>query len=86
METMNIAIPEGLKSFAHERTQRSGFASVSEYVRDLIRADQKAAAREAIEALIVEGLESGDAIPVTREYWEEKRRNLAREFAITAKS
>jgi antitoxin ParD1/3/4 len=29
-----------------------------------------------IDALLLEGVESGDPIPVTAEYWEEKKRKL----------
>ena len=86
MDTMNIAVPEAMKAFAHERSQQGGYSSVSEYIRHLIRADQKAAAREAIEAAIIQGLESGEPIAVTREYWEEKRRELQREFGGKAES
>ena len=41
METMNIALPEVLKDYVQERVQHDGYSSVSEYVRELIRADQK---------------------------------------------
>jgi antitoxin ParD1/3/4 len=31
---------------------------------------------ERIDALLLEGLDSGEPIPVTKEYWEEKKRKL----------
>jgi antitoxin ParD1/3/4 len=76
METMNIALPEAMKHFVQERATEGGYSSVSEYVRDLIRADQKRKAEERIDALLLEGLDSGSPIPVTPEYWEEKKRRL----------
>ena len=76
METMNIALPEAMKSFVRERVSEGGYSSVSEYVRDLIRADQKRKAEERIDALLLEGLDSGQPVPVTSEYWEEKKRKL----------
>ena len=76
METMNIALPESMKHFVQERVSEGGYSSVSEYVRDLIRADQKRKVEERIDALLLEGLDSGEPIPVTREYWEEKKRKL----------
>jgi antitoxin ParD1/3/4 len=76
METMNIALPETMKHYVQERVNEGGYSSVSEYVRDLIRADQKRKAEERIDALLLEGLESGPPIPVTPEYWEEKKRKL----------
>ena len=76
MDTMNIALPESMKTFVQERVVEGGYSSASEYVRDLIRADQKRKAEERIDALLLEGLDSGQPIPVTPEYWEEKKRKL----------
>ncbi len=84
VETMNIALPESMKHFVQERVTADRCSSVSEYVRDLIRADQKREATERIDALLLEGLESGEPIPVTPEYCEEKKRRLADRIAKTS--
>jgi antitoxin ParD1/3/4 len=76
METMNIALPDSMKHFVQDRVSEGGYSSVSEYVRDLIRSDQRRKAEERIDALLLEGLDSGPPIPVTPEYWEEKKRRL----------
>lgn len=76
MDTMNIALPESMKHFVQERVSEGGYSSVSEYVRDLIRADQKRRAEERIDALLLDGLASGQPIPVDPKYWEEKKRKL----------
>jgi antitoxin ParD1/3/4 len=76
METMNIALPESMKLFVQERVAEGGYSSASEYVRELIRADQRRKAQDRIDALLLQGLDSGEPIPVTREYWEEKKRQL----------
>jgi antitoxin ParD1/3/4 len=76
METMNIALPESMKHFVQERVTEGGYSSVSEYVRELIRADQKRKVEERIDTLLLEGLDSGQPIPITSEYWEEKKRRL----------
>jgi antitoxin ParD1/3/4 len=73
---MNIALPESMKNFVQERVAEGGYSSVSEYVRDLIRGDQKRKAEERIDTLLLEGLASGESIPVTKEYWDEKKRKL----------
>jgi antitoxin ParD1/3/4 len=78
METMNIALPESMKHFVQERVNEGGYSSVSEYVRELIRADQKRNAEERIDALLIEGLGSGDPITITPEYWENKKRQLTK--------
>lgn len=45
-------------------------------MRELIRADQKRKLEERIDTLLLEGLESGEPIAITPEYWEEKKRKL----------
>jgi len=76
-ETMNIAPPESLKVFVQERVADGGYSSVSAYVRELIGTDQKRRLEERIDALLLEGLNSGAPIEATPEYWEAKKRKLA---------
>ena len=76
METMNIALPESMKHFVQERVTEGGYSSVSEYMRELIRTDQKRKVEELIDTVLLEGLDSGQPIPVTPEFWEEKKRRL----------
>ena len=73
MTTMNISLPESLKAFVDAQVSSGGYSSTSEYVRHLLRAEQKRQAKEALEMELLEGLtEPGEE--VTREYWEELRR------------
>jgi antitoxin ParD1/3/4 len=81
METMNIALPESMKHFVQERVTDGGYSSVSEYVRELIRADQKRKTEERIDTLLLEGLESGQPVAVNDEYWDEKKRKLTDRLA-----
>ena len=80
METMNIALPESLKQFVQTRVDEGRYDSVSEYVRELIRADQRREAEERIDDLLKEGLESGDPILVGGDYWEQKKRKLTEQM------
>ena len=84
METMNIAIPENLKTFVQHQVEHGGYSSVSEYMRELIRADQKRQAQEALEAEIMKGLESGEATPMTAEDWQGIRQEVRRRYAARA--
>ena len=52
-----------------------------EYMRRLIHEAQKRAAREDLELKLISGLESGEAIEITPEYWEQKRRELVERHA-----
>lgn len=38
--TMNVSLPEELKSFVDAQAERGGYGSTSEFVRDLIRREQ----------------------------------------------
>jgi antitoxin ParD1/3/4 len=40
-ETMNIALPDNLKEYVLRQVADGGYTSASEYVRELIRSDQK---------------------------------------------
>ncbi len=81
MNTMNIAIPEQLKSFVQKQVQRRGYSSVSEYVRDLIRGDQECQAIAALEADILKGLDSGPSTPMTTADWHAIRQEVRRRTA-----
>jgi len=40
MTTMNISLPDQLKSHIDQRVSHDGYGSSSEFIRDLIRKDQ----------------------------------------------
>ena len=73
MVTMNISLPETLKNFIDTQVQDRGYSTSSEYVRELIRNDQIRQGEQKLAALMLEGLESGPAIPVNETYWNGKR-------------
>lgn len=81
METMNIALPEAMKRFVQDQVEQGGYSSVSEYVRDLIRADQRGKARQALETEILKGLQSGASTPMTSQDWEEIREEVRKRHA-----
>lgn len=75
MTSMNVSLPESLRLFAEERASK-GYSSISEYLRELIREDQKRAEGARLEALLLEGVESGKPIQIGKKYWEKKRQAL----------
>ncbi len=51
---MNISLPEALKSFVKERTKGANYSNPSDYVRSLIREDQrKLAATNLLDDMLV---------------------------------
>ena len=81
MDTMNVALPEAMKLFVQERVSEGGYSSASEYIRSLIRSDQKRTSEERIDALLLDGLASGEPVAVTPGYWEAKKRQLVNRLA-----
>lgn len=67
-------------AFIDEQVAKGGYSNVSEYIRHLIRQDQKQAAQMKLEAMLLEGLDSGEPIEVTDEWWENKRSELVERF------
>lgn len=49
MATMNISLPDKLKSFVDHRVEHDGYGTASEYVRELIRDDQERKAQELLD-------------------------------------
>jgi len=76
METMNISLPDPLKAFVEAQINEGGYSSASEYVCALIRADQQRQAEERLEALLLEGLNSGEPSAMTAADWQEIRREV----------
>jgi antitoxin ParD1/3/4 len=82
MTTMNISLPDSMKAFVDVQIQQRGYGSSSEYIRDLIRRDQIRQAEQRLAALMLEGLESGPAIPTDKTYWENKREALRKRRSV----
>ncbi|MBI4904742.1 MAG: type II toxin-antitoxin system ParD family antitoxin [Acidobacteria bacterium] len=78
MTSMNVSLPEELKEYVETQT-RTGYSTPSEYIRELIRSDQKRRATEKLDALLLEGLNSSEPLPVNAKFWAElKREALAK--------
>ncbi|MBP0019599.1 MAG: type II toxin-antitoxin system ParD family antitoxin [Cyanobacteria bacterium SBLK] len=73
MKTMNVSLPDTMRDYIEQQVKTGGYGSVSEYIRDLIRQDQKQKAKEQIETLLLEGLDSGKPTPMGDRDWVEIR-------------
>jgi antitoxin ParD1/3/4 len=69
MQSMNISLPDPLKEFVDGQIAQGRYSSASEYVRELIRADEKRKAEEQLEALLLEGLQ-GKETAMTADDWK----------------
>ena len=66
MSTMNISLPEALKSFVDDQVSARGYSTSSEYVRELIRKDQD---RQRMRDLLLEGAASPQAVTADADYF-----------------
>lgn len=70
MATMNISLPDALKSFVDGQVADRGYGTSSEYVRELIRRERD---REALRTMLLAGANSGTGRMVDEEYARELR-------------
>jgi len=73
---MNISLPDPMKQYVEEQVNTGGYSSASEYVRELVRADQKRRDKEQLEQLLINSLNSGEPIEITPEMLDDVRRRL----------
>lgn len=71
MATMNVSLPDTMKTWVEAQTEDGRYGNASDYVRDLIRRDQeRAAAIAEFHALVNEGLASGISTLSMDEIWD----------------
>ena len=75
MQTMNISLPDQMKQYIDEQVGGGQYSSVSEFIRDLVRADQKRRAKHQPEEKLLEALKSEPEV-VTPEYWARLRSEI----------
>ena len=78
MSTMNISLPEALKTFVDQQVSARGYGTSSEYVRELIRKDQDI---QHLRALLLDGAASPSGDPVDAAYFDDLRTRVRRSAA-----
>lgn len=74
MATMNVSVPDTLKSFVETQVETEGYGTSSEYIRELIRKDRQ---RAHLRSLIMVGFESETVSAVVDDaFWEARRNRL----------
>lgn len=81
MTTMNISLPESLKSFVDEQVVSRGFGTSSEYVRELIRKEQD---RTRLRNLLLEGASSALTGIADEAYFAALRDDVRKRLAAKA--
>lgn len=81
MATISISLPDSMQAFIEERVSEGGYTTTSDYFRELVLEDQKRKAQEKLEALLLEGLDSGESTAMTRHDWAEIRQAVHERIA-----
>jgi antitoxin ParD1/3/4 len=69
--TMNVSLPNSLKEYVKGRVDKEErYSTPSDYVRSLIREDQKKHAENSLEQLLLDGLRSGPGIRMNPREWK----------------
>ncbi len=75
MATMNVSLPDQMKTWIDARLEDGRFSNTSDYVRHLIRRDQeRAQAIEAVQQAIDQGVQSGEPEPFDFKAFKAKMR------------
>ena len=73
MTTVNISVPDSMRDFINEQVVKGGYNTTSEYIEHLIGQEVAKVTQAQLETLLLEGLDSGEPIEITEEWWEQKR-------------
>ena len=68
--TMNISLPDSLKEYVKERMEEEHYGNASDYIRSLIREDQKRRDEKKLEQMLLEGVRSGPGMEIGSKEWE----------------
>lgn len=85
MTTVTISMPESLKEFLDQEVESKGYGNVSEYMRELLRGARAREAEARLQALLLEGLASGESVPVTDDFWRQLKADAGRMLAARRK-
>ena len=86
MASLNISLSSEMRAFIDEQVRGGSYHDHSEYVRDLIRHDRARQEKARVDALLLDGLESGEPVLLTRDDWQEIRDHVLRRAAQRADS
>lgn len=73
MKSINISLPDAMRTYVEEQVVNGNYSTISEYFRELVRQDRERKAQERLEALLLEGIASGQATSMTAQDWQDIR-------------
>jgi antitoxin ParD1/3/4 len=74
MATLNLNLPEALQQFVNGQAQAGQFDGPAAYIQALIERAKNG--KERLDALLIEGLDSGDTIRLDADEWKRIRKDV----------
>jgi antitoxin ParD1/3/4 len=68
--SLSVTLPEPLQAYVESQIAQGIYVNVNEYFQNLVRQDQERQAHAKLEAMLLEGEDSGDGSEVTAEFWQ----------------
>lgn len=72
--TMNISLPRSMRRWVEGQIASEGYGTASEYIRQLVREDQKRRVKAEVEGRLLEALQGGRPRTLGAADWERIRR------------
>ncbi len=76
MATLNISIPDAMREWIDAQVESGAYANASDYIRDLIRHDQRH--RDRVRLALIEGEKSGASKRCVTDIARETKRRMKR--------
>lgn len=86
MTTLNVSLPDALREFVETRVAEGRYSTADDYLRDLVREDQRRNAQNHLDALLQEGLASGSSTPMTSQDWKDVRTEVQKQSKVQAQA
>jgi len=71
MEIVNLSLTQGLKDFVQAEMTKGGYSNTGEYIQELIREEKKRKENTHLETLLLEGLQSGPPLTMSKDDLQE---------------
>jgi antitoxin ParD1/3/4 len=76
MATLNVSLPDAMRAWIDSQIEAGEYANASDYIRDLIRHDQRQ--RDALRLALIEGEKSGRSTRTVTDIARQTKRRLKR--------
>ena len=70
MFNLSVTLSDDLREFLNQRRKAHGFATDDELIEFYVRSESLRLNRQQVDALVEQGIESGEASPLTSEEWQ----------------